>query len=87
MLPLPPRLAASAGNPGLALTWARGGRLAMRDEVAAHLRALQEGKANAVEIANAWAKAEPDARPPVRRNARAGRSQRTGAGVNAGRSP
>jgi DNA polymerase-3 subunit delta' len=55
-------LAASAGNPGLALAWARGGRLAMRDEVAAQLRALQQGKANAVEIANAWAKAEPDAR-------------------------
>jgi DNA polymerase-3 subunit delta' len=55
-------LAASAGNPGLALTWARSGRLAMRDEVTVHLRALQEGKVNAVEIANAWAKAEPDAR-------------------------
>jgi DNA polymerase-3 subunit delta' len=55
-------LDASAGNPGLALAWARGDRLAMRDEVAAHLRALQQGKANAVEVANAWAKAEPDAR-------------------------
>ena len=55
-------LEASGGNPGLALSWARSGRLALRDEVAMQLRALHLGKANAVDVANAWGKAEPDAR-------------------------
>jgi DNA polymerase-3 subunit delta' len=55
-------LKASGGNPGLALTWAKSGRLALRDEVATQLRNLQLGKANAVDVANAWGKAEPDAR-------------------------
>jgi len=55
-------LEASGGNPGLALTWAKSGRLALRDEVASQLRALQVGKSNAVDVANAWGKAEPDAR-------------------------
>jgi hypothetical protein len=55
-------LEASGGNPGLALTWAKSGRLALRDEVASQLRALQQGKSNAVDVANAWGKAEPDAR-------------------------
>jgi len=53
---------ASGGNPGLALAWAKSGRLALRDEVASQLRALQQGKSNAVDVANAWGKAEPDAR-------------------------
>jgi DNA polymerase-3 subunit delta' len=55
-------LDASGGNPGLALAWANSGRLALRDEVASQLRALQQGKSNAVDVANAWGKAEPDAR-------------------------
>lgn len=55
-------LDASGGNPGLALAWAKSGRLALRDEVASQLRALQRGKSNAVDVANAWGKAEPDAR-------------------------
>jgi DNA polymerase-3 subunit delta' len=55
-------LEASGGNPGLALTWAKSGRLALRDEVASQLRALQQGKSNAVDVANTWGKAEPDAR-------------------------
>lgn len=55
-------LEASAGNPGLALAWSRSGQAALREEVAAHLRALQQGRSNAIEIANAWAKAEPDMR-------------------------
>jgi len=55
-------LEASGGNPGLALTWSKSGRLALRDEVASQLRALQLGKSNAVDVANAWGKAEPDAR-------------------------
>jgi len=57
-----PALEASGGNPGLALSWAKSGRLALRDEVASQLRALQQGKSNAVDVANAWGKAEPDAR-------------------------
>ena len=55
-------LDASGGNPGLALAWATSGRLALRAEVASQLRALQQGKSNAVDVANAWGKAEPDAR-------------------------
>lgn len=55
-------LEASGGNPGLALAWARSGRLALHDEVAAHMRGLRQGKMNAVDVANAWGKAEPDAR-------------------------
>ena len=55
-------LAASGGNPGLALIWARSGRLALRDEVADDLRALHQGNKTALDVANAWAKAEPDPR-------------------------
>jgi len=55
-------LEASGGNPGLALAWSKSGRLALRDDVASQLRALQQGKSNAVDVANAWGKAEPDAR-------------------------
>ena len=55
-------LAASAGNPGLALTWAREGRAALREEVAAHLRALQQGKGNVAEIAGIWARNDTDTR-------------------------
>ncbi|HEY2395564.1 MAG TPA: DNA polymerase III subunit delta' [Rudaea sp.] len=55
-------LEASAGNPGLALIWAREGRAALRDEVAAHLRVLQQGKGNAAEIAGIWARNDSDMR-------------------------
>jgi len=55
-------LEASAGNPALALAWARGDRLALRVQVGEHLRALKRGQANVLEIANAWSKDEPDAR-------------------------
>jgi len=55
-------LEASGGNPGLALEWIRSGRLALREEVAAQLRAIAQAKSSPSEIANAWGKAEPDAR-------------------------
>lgn len=55
-------LEAAAGNPGLALAWSRSGRLALRDAVAGDLRALHSGKSHAADIANAWSRAEPDAR-------------------------
>jgi DNA polymerase-3 subunit delta' len=55
-------LDASGGNPGLALAWSKSGRLALRDAVAGDLRALHSGKSHAAEIANAWARAEPEAR-------------------------
>ncbi len=55
-------LEASAGNPGLALTWARDGRAVLREEVAAHLRALQQGKGSAAEIAGTWARSDADMR-------------------------
>ena len=55
-------LATSSGNPGLALIWARSGTLALRDEVAGDLRALHQGKAVALNVANAWAKSEVDTR-------------------------
>lgn len=53
-------LQASSGNPGLALQWAKGGGLALRSEVAADLRALCGGKSSLVDIANRWAKSEPE---------------------------
>jgi len=55
-------LDASAGNPALALAWARGDRLALRAQVGEQLRALKQGRAGVLEIANAWSKDEPDAR-------------------------
>jgi DNA polymerase III subunit delta' len=55
-------LAASGGNPGLALDRIRSGGLALRDEVAKDLRALQAGKSMPLEIANRWSKAEPETR-------------------------
>jgi len=55
-------LAASGGNPGLALAWAKSGGLALRDEVAADLRGLQAGKASAVDVANRWSKNETEPR-------------------------
>jgi len=55
-------LAASAGNPGLALMWVRSGGLAMRDEVTEDLRKLCTGAGSAVEIANRWSKSEPESR-------------------------
>jgi DNA polymerase III subunit delta' len=55
-------LAASGGNPGLALTWARSGGLALREEVAADLRALHGGKTTPLDVANRWSKAEAETR-------------------------
>ena len=55
-------LEASGGNPGLALTWARDGSAALREEVATHLRSLQQGKGNAAEIASTWARSDADRR-------------------------
>jgi len=55
-------LDAGGGNPGLALSWAKSGGLATRDEVAKDLRNLCAGKASAVEIANRWGKAEAESR-------------------------
>lgn len=55
-------LAASGGNPGLALAWAGSGGLAVREEVAADLRALHAGKATPLEVANRWSKAEAETR-------------------------
>jgi len=55
-------LDASGGNPGLALTWAKSGGLAMHDEVAKDLRNLCAGKASVVDIANRWSKAEAESR-------------------------
>ncbi|HZP65154.1 MAG TPA: DNA polymerase III subunit delta' [Rudaea sp.] len=49
-------LDAAAGNPGIALAWARSDGLAVRERVIADLRALHTGKAAAVAIANRWAK-------------------------------
>jgi DNA polymerase III subunit delta' len=55
-------LAASGGNPGLALGWAAGDRVEMRQAVAADLRALHQRKGQAAEIANVWAKDDPGTR-------------------------
>jgi DNA polymerase III subunit delta' len=53
-------LHASSGNPGLALRWIKDGGLALRSEVAADVRALCVGKSSLVEVANRWAKNEPE---------------------------
>jgi DNA polymerase-3 subunit delta' len=55
-------LAASGGNPGLALRFAGDGSLAVRAEVAADLRALCAGRLSAVELANRWARADAERR-------------------------
>jgi len=55
-------LEASGGNPGLALEWVKSGRLALREEIAAQLRAIAQSKSSPSEIANAWGKSEPDMR-------------------------
>ena len=55
-------LAASSGNPGLALEWSRSGGLTLREEVVKDLRALHAGRAAAVDVANRWSKSEPDSR-------------------------
>jgi DNA polymerase-3 subunit delta' len=55
-------LDASGGNPGLALTWANAGGLALRDEVSEDLRGLCAGRASAVEVANRWSKSEAEPR-------------------------
>jgi DNA polymerase-3 subunit delta' len=53
-------LQASSGNPGLASRWAKDGGLALRSEVAADVRALCAGKNSLVDVANRWAKSEPE---------------------------
>jgi DNA polymerase-3 subunit delta' len=53
-------LQASSGNPGLALRWAKDGGLALRAEVAADVRALCAGKNALADVANRWAKNEPE---------------------------
>ena len=53
-------LQASSGNPGLALRWTKDGGLALRAEVAADVRALCAGKHSLVDVANRWAKNEPE---------------------------
>ncbi len=53
-------LLASGGNPGLALRWAKDGGLVLRAEVAADVRALCAGTYALVEVANRWAKSEPE---------------------------
>lgn len=55
-------LAASGGNPALALAWARGDRLELADEVGADLQALHAGRRDPLDVANAWARSEPDMR-------------------------
>ncbi|MDR3387754.1 MAG: DNA polymerase III subunit delta' [Rudaea sp.] len=57
-----PGLAASGGNPGLALTWTKSGGLALRGDVAADLRALHAGKTTPLEVANRWSKADAETR-------------------------
>jgi DNA polymerase III subunit delta' len=49
-------LHAGGGNPGLALTWAESGGLALREQVATDLRALQAGKVTSLDVANRWSK-------------------------------
>ncbi len=55
-------LEASGGNPGLALEWAGNGGLQLREQVAADLRALHAGRISAVEVADRWAREEPESR-------------------------
>ena len=55
-------LQASAGNPGLALKWAKEGGLTVRNEVLTDLRGLLSGKHSAVDIANRWSKDDPETR-------------------------
>jgi len=55
-------LQASGGNPGLALEWAGNGGLTLREEVAADLRALHSGRTSAIQVADRWAREQPDAR-------------------------
>jgi DNA polymerase-3 subunit delta' len=55
-------LQASGGNPGLALSWAQSGGLALREQVAVDLRGLQAGKTTPLDVANRWSKAEPESR-------------------------
>ena len=55
-------LEASGGNPALALAWSANGRLRLREEVAAALKALAAGRERATDVANAWAKDDVDAR-------------------------
>ena len=55
-------LQASGGNPGTALSWARSGGLALREEVATDLRALLSAKTTVLDVANRWSKADAETR-------------------------
>lgn len=55
-------LAASDGNPGLALDWARGDAMQLRGEVARDLRELNAGVAAAYDVAQRWSRDESDLR-------------------------
>lgn len=55
-------LNASDGNPGLALTWARGDAMKLRGDTAKDLRELNAGVATAFEVAQRWARDEADLR-------------------------
>lgn len=55
-------LAASDGNPGLALNWAQGDAMKLRGEVASDLRELNAGVATAFDVAQRWSRAEADLR-------------------------
>jgi DNA polymerase-3 subunit delta' len=52
-------LAASGGNPGLAMQWARHGALEQRAEVRRDLAALAGGRGQATEVARRWLDDEP----------------------------
>ena len=55
-------LAASDGNPGLALAWSQGEALKLRGEVAKDLRELNAGVAAAFDVAQRWSRDESDLR-------------------------
>jgi DNA polymerase-3 subunit delta' len=55
-------LNASGGNPGQALIWAGSGGLALREEVAADLRAVYAGTTTPLDVANRWSRAEAETR-------------------------
>lgn len=55
-------LAASGGNPGLALTWAQAGTLALREEIAKDLHELSTGNGAPLDLANRWSRDNMDLR-------------------------
>jgi DNA polymerase-3 subunit delta' len=55
-------LAASDGNPGLALAFSQNGSMAMRGEIAKDLRELNAGIAAAFEVAQRWSRDDADLR-------------------------